>query len=65
MTEPMEPPVVVTSDQCVALTLVCPGCGASVALFGRLELTADRRAGGPFCVCERCGTSAYLALRSA
>ncbi len=64
MAEPMDNLVEVTPVQFVALNLACPRCGAPVALLGRLELTADRRAGGPFCVCEACGAEAYLSLRS-
>ena len=64
MAEPMDNLVVVTSVQFVALNLACPHCGAAVALLGRLELTEDRRAGGPFCHCESCGTAAHLILRS-
>lgn len=64
MAEPMDNVVVVTSVQFVALNLACPRCGASVALLGQLELTEDRRAGGPFSTCASCGTAAYLVLRS-
>ncbi len=63
MTEPMDNLVAITGGQFVALDLACPRCGAPIALLGRLELTPDRREGGPFCVCESCGAAAYLALR--
>ena len=53
----------VPSIQFVGLQLACPQCGASVALVGRLELTANRQVGVPCRVCGRCGTEAYLALR--
>ena len=59
----MNDPMVVTSIQFVALELACPRCDSPIALCGRLELTPDEGEANPCCVCERCGTTTYLALR--
>lgn len=60
----MDDPVVLTSIKFVALELACPGCKAPIALAGCLELKAEEEGAGPCCICDRCGTVAYLNLRA-
>jgi hypothetical protein len=51
MAEPLDP---ITAAQVIVLAFICPGCGATITVMGRLTLTTERLLDDVVCpACER------------